>query len=265
MIPFDEYRKIEAANWSSISAIATSPRLYKWRQDHPREDTPALSLGRAVHTAVLEPDEFEERYVIKPKGLDGRTKYGKWWLAEAKSNEVEVLTEQQGETIARIVESIAQHDVARELIAATSHEVTLQWVDEETGVSCKGRADGIDRAVLVDLKTTRELARFGRSVADMLYHGQLAFYRDGGVTTHRLDEMAQVYIVAVETAAPYDVGVFELDGFVLEAGRSLYRDCLHTLLSCRESGIWYGQAPSIVQIDLPPWAAGVREDGEESF
>jgi len=51
----------------------------------------------------------------------------------------------------------------------------------------------------------------------------------------------------------------------LEAGRNLYRSCLHQLLSCRETGHWPGMFPEDGYINLPPWAAGVRPDEEETF
>ena len=78
-----EYADIAALNWSSLKHMAESPLAYRWHLAHPREDTPALRLGRAVHARILEPAEYERRWAVAPQ-CDRRTKAGRaeWdeWL-----------------------------------------------------------------------------------------------------------------------------------------------------------------------------------------
>lgn len=260
---FDDYTGIPAMNWSSLSNMAVSPRLYKWRLDHPRPDSPTLALGRAVHCAILEPGLFEQRYVYPPPGYNARTKLGQEWKA-AQSREI--LTTDQADTISCCVQAVMEHDHARDLLTGTENEVVIEWTDEWSGIACKSRLDAISKwPALVDLKTTRELARFERSIAQYRYHGQLAFYHDGARAAGVLpDEVPTVAIVAVETIEPYDVGVYILDGPTLEAGRSLYRRLLDLYVECDRTDTWPGQCPSPRAVDLPRWADGV-DDGEEGF
>ena len=62
--PFEDYLAIQAVNWSSLKHMHESPHAYNYWQQHPRGDTPAYLKGRAVHCAVLEPDDFEDRFKV---------------------------------------------------------------------------------------------------------------------------------------------------------------------------------------------------------
>ena len=62
--PFSDYLAIEAVNWSSLKLMHASPLCYHYYRSRPTPDKPAYQLGRAVHTAILEPDEFQSRYTI---------------------------------------------------------------------------------------------------------------------------------------------------------------------------------------------------------
>jgi hypothetical protein len=258
-----EYEAIKALNWSSLKDLATSPRAYRCRQDHPREDTAALSLGRAVHAAILEPAEFEKRYIIRPADLDGRTKAGKTWLDDARASGLEVLTTEQGETVAACVASVRSHHDVAELLIGTSTEQVITWADSDTGVACKGRLDALTLRTVVDLKTTRELARFEFDAARLLYHAQVAWYLDGGIAAGALDADARAWIVVVETVGPFDCGPLEVAGADLVAGREVYRRLLDTWVSCHETGDWYGRIPVRRRLELPRWALGMTGDGEE--
>ena len=254
---FQTYREIDAMNWSSLSAMATSPRLYKHRIDHPRPDTPSLSMGRAIHTAILEPEDFDDQYVVAPSGLNLRTKAGQAWKREQHAT---VLTRDQLETIEACRESVLAHDDAAAIIEATEHERSVTWSID--GIPCKGRFDCVGPRILADLKSTRELARFVRDAATYLYHGQAAWYRDGGVEAGVCDQSVAVFWVVVETTEPYDCGVFRVRDYVIDAGRALYRDLLAQWRWCRDNDVWPGQVPGTEDFALPPWAAGLEKEEE---
>lgn len=81
-----DYDAIEAMNWSTLKHLAVSPKMLRWRVDNPRPDTPALTRGRAIHCAVLEPERWASEYRRQPDFGDLRTNRGKAaraeWLAE---------------------------------------------------------------------------------------------------------------------------------------------------------------------------------------
>lgn len=86
------YADIDAVNWSLLKHLAVSAKMLRHRVDHPKEDTKALALGRAIHCAVLEPERWRAEYIAEPDEWDLRTNRGKaeraQWLAEMSGNEV---------------------------------------------------------------------------------------------------------------------------------------------------------------------------------
>jgi exodeoxyribonuclease VIII len=257
-----EYRALPLVNFSALKRIAESPAHYAWGLSHPLEDTPAMQLGRAVHCAVLEPDLFGGRYVVAPQ-CDRRTKEGKALYAAfvAEAGDAEVLTQDQHEQATAIALAVRAHPVAAALLAHGEAEVILRWEDEETGIPCKGKTDWIGSGALIDLKTTNDLSPHGwwRTVALRDYHAHLAFYYDGARASGLAVSAAG--LIGVEKDAPFDVGVFELAADVLDVGRRRYRSWLRLLQQCRETGIYPGRYPEIVNVDLPNWK--IREDSNE--
>jgi len=254
-----EYRDILALNWSSLKHMASSAKLYRWRIDHPRPDTPALDLGTAVHCAVLEPDTFDDRYIVRPKGIDLRKKAGKEWKASIDPDKP-LLSYDQGWAVEHIRRAVAEHPIAAEILEGTRREETVTWTID--GVACKGRVDAIAPDRLVDLKTTSKgLARFERDTASMLYHCQLAWYADGCDDANLLPVDAPVYIIAAETVEPYDVGVYCLPPEVLEVGRATYERLLGYWCECTRADRWPGQCPGLQNLELPAWAQHSEDEG----
>ena len=55
-IPFEQYLKLPGLSASAMKKLMRSPLAFKWNQDHPdHASTPAMALGTAAHTAILEP------------------------------------------------------------------------------------------------------------------------------------------------------------------------------------------------------------------
>ena len=259
-----DYTGIKAVNWSSLKLLATSPLLYRWRQDHPEPDKPAWVIGRAVHTAVLEPDQLWERYVI----WEGGRRYGKKWdafLAEAELAEREVLREQDMHEVHAMADAVHDHEEASRVLTGGRAEETVTWTDERTRLECKGRLDFIAPTRLVDLKTTRDVdpRGFGRAAARYGYHGQLAYYHDGGIAAGVLPPDAEPpLIVAAENQPPWDVAVYRVEREALEAGRAWYRSLLGQLLASMEADWWPGVAPGVTALELPGWAPGMEGEDE---
>jgi hypothetical protein len=261
-----EYQDIDALNWSSLKLMHESPLMYRWRERHPRKDTQALSLGRMVHMAVLEPERFEECCVRRPSEFDSwRTKASKEWRQEQLDAGREVMTDEDAETIERVREAIVWHADAMRLLQGTRREEALTWTVD--GVECKGRVDAIAASRIVDLKTTRDLGLFVRKgAAELLYHGQLAWYLDGAIAAGACSPDAGAFVVAVETSEPYDCAAFRLGEESLDAGHDLWRSLIDQWITCRDTGLWLGKFPSLTFLDMPRWAAGMQpDDDNEEF
>lgn len=92
---------------------------------------------------------------------------------------------QQVFEIERQAKIVEMQDAARKAFAGGCPEVSLFWIDPETGIRMKSRADYLKVRALVDLKTfTNPMSMpidtaIARSVANYKYHIQASVYLDG--------------------------------------------------------------------------------------
>ena len=179
-----DYDALPGVRWSYLKEMGRSPAHYRYAVDHPREDTAALRLGRAVHLAVLQPELFGDSYTT----WQG-TRRGKDWdifRLSAEARGVEVLTADEVALCLALQTAVRSDPVAGPLLRVGSAEAPVQWTDPAGGVACKALIDFRDDC-FIDLKTTRDASPggFGREVVRYGYAGQMAFYRRGLAETGR--------------------------------------------------------------------------------
>ena len=128
--------------------------------DH--KETESLLVGSAFHCYILEPEEFDNRYVYAPK-IDRRTKAGKELYAEFIENignrkPIPAHYELSFECMHNRI--LANENAKTLLDNATKREVIHFWEDVESGVKCKGKVDAEGSDYIIDLKTTSKNADF---------------------------------------------------------------------------------------------------------
>jgi len=257
---FEDYRALDAINWSSLKRYDRSPAHYREALLQPMSQTPAMLVGSAVHTLVLEGEAvYQERYAVAPEGIDRRTKAGKeaWAQFEQDSSGKDVLTADQNATICGMGAAVLAHPRAGKLLSLCMRkELSLTWNDFETGLKCKARPDGWaeSEGLVIDLKTTDDasFSAFSRTVAKYQYHGQAAFYLDGLRAAGGRAE--QFLFIVVEKTAPYGVAVFLADDEMLAAGRQRAAGYLSEHAECLAIGSWPGYPVEVQTLSLPPWA-----------
>jgi hypothetical protein len=263
-VPFEAYTEIEAAHASALKDLLVSPRLYRWRRDNDRPDSDLFRVGRACHTAVLEPERFLADYVL----WDGGIRRGKEWdafrtKAEAKGRTI--LKQDQYELALAVRDAVRSHAVASALLRDGRPELSLRWTHERTGTPCKARVDWLGSA-LVDIKTARDVSprAFSAAAARLGYALQLALYRAG---VHAVTgELPPVKIIAVQNCAPYDVAVFDVTAETLAIGEQQYEGALDLLAECTRKNEWPGLAPDAeVPLVLPAWAAPEADEEPITF
>lgn len=254
-LTFAEYAEIQAVNWTTLKEMRKSPAHYHWRVEHPLADTPRLAVGRAAHTAVLEPDRFPLEYVV----FDGARRAGKAWDEFAAVNAARtILRRDEYELCLAVRDAVRGNPDAAALLTSGRAEVPLTWTDKTTGLACKCRVDWVGEAH-VELKTTASIdARiFGNLSARMGYHCQVAMQRMGLLAC---DLDIPSYLVAVEAEPPYDIGVFELDDDTLYAGEEEVYELLRRVDECTKKDHWPGRYEGTRKLQLPAWIFA----GEES-
>jgi hypothetical protein len=265
-----DYHAHAAISKSHLDQVAKSPLHYWARYLDPNrvvpEPTLAMAIGSAVHTHVLELDQWDARYVSAPDGIDRRTKAGKaeWEAFTTAATGRTVLPKADADLVMRMAHSVFSHPAAAMLLALPGKaETTHMWTDAATGLQCKCRPDWLtdDGRLLVDLKTTEDASArgFAKSIAQWRYHVQASWYLDG-IEQATGTRPEQFLFLCVEKKAPYAVAVYAADAEMIAAGAQTAARDLDVLATCKAAGAWPGYSDQIEPISLPPWMRP-RPDG----
>jgi hypothetical protein len=237
-------------SYSALKAFAKSPNHYLQYVNREFVETPAMVLGSALHCAVLEPYEYDKRYIIAPK-FDRRTKAGKeqaeaWELAaDGKTH----ITAEQDQAVQAMKHAIRSHSEAMRLLQGMKYEQTI--ADELYGIPFKGIADAIGGGAVIDLKTCQDASPdgFRRSASNFDYHLQAAIYT-------MLTDSNRFYWIAVEAAAPYNVAVYKPTHDSLAAAKEYLSQLVERFRKWDGEPVGYGE--NIYELDLPPWHPAVK-------
>lgn len=155
-----------------------------------------------------------------------------------------------------------KHPVARQLLADGRPEVSLFWVDSETGVKCRARLDwlpnpdiGPRRLVVPDVKTAADGSgpAFGKAAASFGYFGQWTHYLDGVRALGINKDPAFVFVI-IEKDDPHlvNVGQFAHRDDVIQARRAVDH-CRRLYADCLAADHWPGYGDGLNDFRLPTW------------
>lgn len=251
-----EYHAADGISKSDLDLIHKSPAHYKAHYKAARhEDTPALKLGTAIHTLVLEPARFVAEYDFIEG--DRRTKAVKDAIKDAEAAGKIILTKEEFDAVSGMRDSFFKNKIAATLIDGATIEHSV--FSELDGVRVKCRPDGwsTEKGVLFDLKSTEDASPegFARTVAKYRYHVQDAFYRHvvASATNCDADDLSFIFI-AVEKKPPFAVALYTLDELAKLQGWVSAREDLRTFREASERDNWPGYSPKIETLALPRWA-----------
>ena len=239
----------QAISKSRLQRMSVCPLYFKWHEENPQKKSDELLEGSAFHKLVLEPETFDDEFVVAPK-FDRRTKVGKQEYADfcemVESTGKEVLTEEQYDMICGMRDAVMENPYCRKLIKGNI-EQSIYFTDDMTGVECKIRPDVWrkldDSIVIIDLKSTRSALPmdFARDVVKFHYDLQSYMYSYGvsksfGVP---MDKISFCFI-AVEKKPPYLINVMQASSDVIEKGGADFREYIGMYEECMRTGNWYG-------------------------
>lgn len=259
-VPFHVYLKWDAASNSGLKELKRSPAHLLAHLQEPFNDTDAMRLGRATHCAMLEPDHFEKRFAIGPAELRSNADKEKRASLEVEFGPGHVLRPREFEQCLRIRDGVHRYEAARRLLLSANgaNELSVVWIDPDTGVTCKARLDRIDYTIgggaIVDLKSTEDAGEdaFSRTIWNYQYHCQGALYLGGAF---ECQIAARHYVIlAYEKEPPFGVGVFRLDEGTLSAGETQVRPLLALYRQCKDRNEWPGYPDRVRDIALPTYA-----------
>lgn len=222
-----------------------------------KEQTDAMLLSTLVHHAVLEGDDFLNRYVVMPK-FDLRYTKAKdaqdQWLLENHGRII--VTEKDKEILEGTYASILCHSDARALLLGSRFERSGYYVDRETGISCRIRYDAYDESnrILTDLKAVRSCKKhdFSRAMKEYRWDLSMAMY---GAGIEAIDGIAPKHyaFIAVEKTRPYQVAVYKIGSETIKLGLQDYKRALHMLEDCVKKKSWPTLQTAMEEIDLPEY------------
>jgi hypothetical protein len=260
-LPAEDYFAAEGVSNSMLSSLNRSPAhcwaLHLDPERPTNEPTAAMIAGTLCHTLMLEPATVSQRYVVRPEGVDFRTKDGKAWRDANVGRQI-VTAEDMATAEAQRAALLAVPELAHALSNGRA-EVSAFWIDSRTGLLCKLRADWLHtlpdgRVIVVDLKTTADAdpAEFGRSVWKFGYHRQAAHYT-AGLTACGIDVAAFLF-AAVTNARPFLAVPYMLDDEATRKGAEQVVELLDRFAECRRANHWPAYGDGVQVLSLPAWA-----------
>lgn len=224
------------------------------------------NYGNAVHTAILQPQLFQDKYTHLPEffGTGESRRPSNFALKEGKDKKAFAEAEgkiclrfEEYQAILKSVENVKAHKYANKFLLEGEGivEGSCFWRDEKTGVLCKTRPDRLLPEIVVEIKTTEDPSpkEFARSVFKYGYHRQGAFQLDGVRACLRTNPKFFV-IVAIGKKAPYHVVTHVIQAQAIERGRAEYQYALTHIKQAQETNVWPGFEEKLHELDLPEWA-----------
>jgi exodeoxyribonuclease VIII len=252
-LPFEAYLAEAAVSKSGLWTLHSRSPAHA-RVD--KEESNAMKLGTAIHCAVLEPDEFEARYVRGPDDRRGN----KWKEAVELAIEdgKDCLTSGDYDAAVTIRDEIVVGNplIRRLTSVGTVREVSAFAIDPETGLRMRARPDAFapGLGMLVDLKVTADARqeKWFRRVLDFGYHVQEPHYTD---VWRRAGGEADAFVfLVIEDKPPFAHAIYELAPPDIAEGEAIRRKALTSWAECARVGEWPGYPPGVQQLALPKWA-----------
>ena len=284
-----EYYELAYLSGSDLRAGYICPDDAAWRRATPAKSD-AMTIGTAVHMALLEPIRFTEEVVVKPDDFDGRTKAGKEWLAEHAG---------------RIVMAREMHDRARAYAGAFTTALEAigvdpvgWWLDYERGIvwseafgrcRCKpdllavqptlatgaeGAPEGAPstpgRVVNVSLKTTAKPLSSAQWTAQVVsgalgagydlpeYHYARGIAAQVLGDAERWREVETWHVIATTSGAPR-LAVARVPDDIMERASRLWADRAPVIAAAVANGV-QGVVLEALTIALPRWADSAMPD-----
>lgn len=280
-IPNDLYHGSHGLSRSALIEFRKSPWHYwhKYLSDTKvrEEPTPAMKMGELVHTLVLEPQFFHERFAVKPMPVEvpkvgllkdlGREEFDRQKAAREQAQEDNELImnkfilESAGKEYVSfdvyheartLADAVLKNDVAQSLFTGMRVEQSIYFTHKETGLQCKVRPDAWAGGIVTDLKTCKDASyrAFQSAAYSSGYFIQAAMIK---AALESIGIQLQKFIFyCVEKSHPYPCVYYTLDDEALERGENDFNNLMYNIAHCMDNNTWQSYAPQT--LTYPRWA-----------
>lgn len=254
-------------HFSDLKKLAGgSGRKYLQSVNFPDLPSRSMLIGTAVHRLLLGARVGHEIHYFP-----GSTRKGKAWDDfRALHPKADILTSPEMQEAQEIAAAVTADPIAMRRLKGARFEIPLTWKMGSIPCSTRG-LDIVAADCIADLKTTStvEPEAWMRHATKMHYAEQMVWYR-AGARANGLDVSKGLFVLGVETKAPFEVVELEVtEGVADRAERTitLWLERLQSLLiECpkpRSVKDWPGYAESTVSWELKSWDMAELDESEE--
>jgi len=193
---------------SNIEALLSNPLS----MNAPQPPNPNFAIGGYFHTAILEPDKLNKYKIINTTTRNTNV------YKELSSGEI-CLLQHEVDNIELLKDKMLSNKVCESLIRGFNVEYEVPGIVEIDSVMWKGKADIInhDEGLIVDLKTTSDLAGFSYSAKKYNYDSQAYIYK-------KLFGYDLVFI-AIDKKT-HQIGIFDCSDRFLQGGEDKVKQAI---------------------------------------
>lgn len=208
---YGELNKL-ALSSSSLKLMLDSPKTYYYITKYAKnESTPALRSGHLFHTAVLEPEKYEQIKFIDVQSRNTKK------FKEAVLEYGECFTAKERSENERLVDALFKNPKAIDLLSDSKFEEPAIGMIQ--GKAFRGKADILkNKGGIVDLKTTVDVKNFEKSAFRYKYHLQSAIYLELFSTEDKPLTHKDFTFLCIDKAN-LDIGVWQCSEEFVEYGR----------------------------------------------
>ena len=260
---------------SDFKNALRSPRHYAMGKSEISDSTASMNLGTMVHTMVLEPNTFKEKYFVFKKEMfpfPDRSPLLKENKEAKEQAEARVIA--KGGMI--VTEDLFDQAVGMATSIMANPQAYQMFKDcpmREQSIYVKLRIAGVERKIrirpdaygpnfYISLKTTKDASPngFEKEAHNYMYALSEALYYD--ILTQVVKSITQGYIVAVESAKPYNCAIYDILQFpeFLEYGRFLYKRAVKIIADTQSTGhrqgyeYFHPEGKSVFGLGVPEYA-----------
>ena len=260
---------------SDFKSALHSPRHYSYSKTEISDSTPSMNLGTMVHTMVLEPDTFKDKYFVWKNSMypvpDGHPllKENRKAKVDAEARVIALggalVTEDLFDQAVGMGTSIIANPTAYQMFKDCTHrEESIYVTLRMNGIMRKIRIrpDAYGPNFYISLKTTKDASPNGfvREANNYMYALSEALYYD--IISQVMKSITQGYIIAVESAKPYNCAVYDIlaDPSFLDYGRYLYKRAIKIITDTTSTGhrqgyeYFHPEGKSVFSLGVPEYA-----------
>ena len=222
----EDYHNFKNYISSSGMKLIYEKSVFHYLNQEVKEPTDAMIVGSATHTLILEPQNFDDEFLVIPK-INKRTKAGKeefaMYLEKAKKTNKQILSEDDYDLLQSLKTGVYDDKESARLIhwGKSKGIIEMSHFAEHQGVQMRIRPDiDIPEAeMLIDLKTidvnTPKAFRYKMNALNWdLQAIMYCYVRDYYPANFRF--------IAVEKKHPYSSQVYAMDSETIERGKEKF-------------------------------------------